>query len=189
MPIYTPNQIEYALRIVAEDFPPVGIQAFLIGGLAVNQYGYARSTLDVDFMVKETDQRVVHELMSRNGYVNRSVMDNVVFYRHESGGFRVDFLSIDEATHDILARRANLSDSFGFHLWVPHLEDLLATKIFSLSTGKTNREVKDLPDIAHLCLINDLDLEKVVKPLCEKYNALSVYEKIVRLLAGIVHDT
>ena len=189
MAMYTPNQIEYALRIVADEFPAAGIQAFLIGGLAVNQYGYARSTLDVDFMVNEADQSAIHQVMERNGYVNRTELDNVVFYKQESGGFRVDFLSIDEMTHNKMGARAKQVQTYGFQLWVPHLEDLLATKIFALSSGKSNRFAKDLPDIVYLCLVNDVDVESIVKPLCAKYDARHVYEKIVELFEGIANDS
>jgi hypothetical protein len=186
---YTSHQIEYALEIVADDFPPAGIKAFLIGGLAVNQYGYSRNTLDVDFMVSEKDQGTVYEVMVRRGYLNRRVMENVVFYHHESGGFRVDFLSVDAGTHTRLSRRAKLMEAYGFKLWVPDLEDLLATKVFALSSGKGKRIAKDLPDIAHLCLINNVDVKKVIKPLCDKYRAGKVYDDVILAMKEITDES
>ena len=186
---YIPHQIEYVLQIVSEEFPEAHVKAFLIGGLAVNQYGYARNTLDVDFMLKESDQAVIHPIMVAHGYINRRVMDNVVFYHHEKGGFRADFLSVDARTHELLSRRAKRVKAYGFELWMPHIEDLIAMKIFALSSGKAKRIGKDLPDIAHLCLIHDLDLEGVIKPLCEKYHALHVYNDIVELMEAIRHGT
>ena len=186
---YTPHQVEYALEIVAEDFPAAGIKAFLIGGLAVNQYGYSRNTLDVDFMVSEEDQGAVYDVMVRRGFINRRVMENVVFYHHEAGGFRVDFLSVDGGTHARLSLRAKRVDAYGFKLWVPDLEDLLATKVFALSSGKAKRRGKDLPDIAHLCLINNMDVEKVIKPLCEKYRAEQVYDDVILAMKEITDES
>lgn len=186
--MHTPHQIEYILDIVATQFPAKGIKAFLIGGLAVNHLGYSRNTLDVDFMVKESDQELVYAVMGQNGYINRRVMENVVFYHHESGGFRVDLLSVDDETHSTLGSRASLVEAYGFKLWLPHVEDLIATKLFALSSGKSKRVGKDLPDVAHLCLIHDIDVEQVLRPLCEKYGALDVYDDVVELMRELVSD-
>jgi hypothetical protein len=38
------------LEIAAESLPAAGVDCLLIGGFAVNHYGYSRNTLDVDFM-------------------------------------------------------------------------------------------------------------------------------------------
>lgn len=46
------------LETVAQLLDNKGIDALLIGGFAVNHYGYTRNTLDVDFMVAVND--IVH---------------------------------------------------------------------------------------------------------------------------------
>jgi len=43
------------LRAVAEALAKAGVPVLLIGGLAVNQYGYTRATVDVDFLLAADD--------------------------------------------------------------------------------------------------------------------------------------
>ena len=161
--------VDHILRIVATELPAVGVEALLIGGFAVNHYGYSRNTLDIDFMVKEGDQRAVREVMTRNGFVNRSETDNVVFYGHPGGGLRVDLLSVDVATFDKLMQNAETVLIGESRLRVPSLRDLLAMKVFALAQSASARWDKDLPDIAYLCVLNDLSLDDDVKPLCNRY--------------------
>ena len=177
-----PGSIDYVLSVVANAFPPVGLKAYLIGGMAVNLHGYARNTLDVDFMVKESDQAGVHHVMGEYGYINRTVFDNVVFYHHPSGGLRVDFLSVDSATFSKLGTGAELRDVGGYPLWVPSVLDVVAMKIFALSGGAALRLAKDLPDIAVLCRIHDLDMQTQIRPLCEKYGAPALTEDIAEYI-------
>jgi hypothetical protein len=173
-----PGSIDYVLDVVARAFPAAGLKAYLIGGMAVNLHGYARNTLDVDFMVKLSDQAGVRRVMEEHGYINRTLFDNVVFYHHPAGGLRVDFLSVDSATFSKLGEGAELRDVGGHLLWVPCVLDIVAMKIFALSGEAQGRHAKDLPDIAYLCRIHGMDLPTQIKPLCEKYGVPALVEKI-----------
>ena len=66
----------------------------------------------------------------------------------------------------------------GFAVKVPALKDLIAMKIFSLSSSPARRAGKDLPDIAYLITIHDLNLESDVRPLCDKLGSSQTYELI-----------
>ena len=173
-----PGSIDYVLSVVAHAFPQAELKAYLIGGMAVNFHGYARNTLDVDFMVKQSDQAGVRRVMEEYGYINRTVFDNVIFYQHPSGGLRVDFLSVDSTTFTKLGEGAELRDVGGYALWVPSVLDIVAMKVFALSGEAPGRRAKDLPDIAYLCRIHDLDMLTQIKPLCKKYGVPALVREI-----------
>lgn len=179
---------EQILRIASQDLPAAGVRPILIGGFAVNHYGYTRNTLDVDFMVPEESQTVVRDVMFRHGFMNRTEMDNVVFYRHPAGGMRVDFLTVDKATYDGLLVNAKSEMIGNAPILLPALGDLLAMKIFALAQGNMARKAKDLPDIAFLCVFNGVDLEETIKPLCEKYGCDSLFEEIRQNVEWIEHE-
>jgi len=49
------EQIDYVFETVSRDLPKAGVEFLMIGGHAVNHYGYTRATLDVDFMIAAED--------------------------------------------------------------------------------------------------------------------------------------
>ena len=66
----------------------------------------------------------------------------------------------------------------GHSLRVPSLRNLLAMKIFSLAQSPIRRADKDLPDIAYLAVLNDLDTERDLLPLCRQFGSEAIYRKI-----------
>lgn len=61
---------EKILQIVSRDLPAAGINCLLIGGFAVNHYGYTRNTLDIDFMVIADDEGRLRAIMKDHGLTN-----------------------------------------------------------------------------------------------------------------------
>ena len=45
------NSVLRALGLISRELPAAGVESLLVGGMAVNHYGYTRSTLDVDLMI------------------------------------------------------------------------------------------------------------------------------------------
>ena len=173
------------LSVVASKLPAAGIDCLLIGGFAVNYYGYSRNTLDVDFMILTDHTDAVRGIMTEAGFVNVSVHDNVVFFSAGHDRPRADFLRVNATTMQKLLARAVEVEIHGFTLMVPALTDLLAMKIFALSQNTPQRMGKDLPDIAFLSVINDLDPESVIRPLCDSFGSKETYELIMKHVEGI----
>lgn len=169
------SDVDTVLAIVATEMPKAGVHCLLIGGFAVNQYGYSRFTLDVDFMIVEDQADAVRTVMTHAGFTNISVHDNVVFFRQPGSTFRADFLRVDQETMRKLQAGAVKVRVRGHEVHVPALKDLLAMKIFALSQNTERRMGKDLPDIGYLTVINNLDLEADIRPLCERFGTARVY--------------
>ena len=170
--------LESILAIAAHQLPAAGVDCLLIGGFAVNYHGYTRNTLDVDFMIVAEQMDTVRRIMSQTGFTNITIEDNVTFFTSAHSSLRADFLRVDRETMGKLMANASCASVHGFELKVPALKDLLAMKIFALSQDVARRMGKDLPDIAYLSVLHNLDLTADLLPLCSRFGTPQVYELI-----------
>lgn len=178
----TPKRI---LQIVSRDLPAAGIDCLLIGGFAVNHYGYTRNTLDIDFMIIADQADRLRNIMRENGFTNIDVRNNVIFFSNPTGGPRVDFLTVDASTmHNLLVNAVEITFE-RVQVKLPCLKDLLAMKIFALAQNTACRMGKDLPDIAYLSVLNQIDPERDLKPLCDRFGTPEVYQLICNQMEGL----
>jgi len=98
--------LDEVLSLAATTLPAAGVSCLLIGGFAVNHYGYTRNTLDIDFMI-------------------------------------------------------------------------------ALAQAPERRTDKDLPDIAYLCVLNNVDVEREIQPLCQRYATDALYQQIQAKIKGL----
>jgi len=179
--------LDRILNIASHVLPDAGVNCMLIGGFAVNYYGYTRNTLDVDFMIIGDQLDLVKSIMLNAGFTNMTIGENASFFSAPDSNFRVDFLQVDMETMNKLQSNAVTASIHGYKINVPSLKDLLAMKIFSLSQQESRRLAKDLPDIAYLTVLNQLDLESDLRPLCNKYGTQNIYKQI-RLQVNLLND-
>lgn len=165
-------------KIITKHLPETGVDCLLIGGFAVNHYGYTRNTLDVDFMIIGDNAKTVRSIMRKEGFINIDERENVLFCSKPGGGPRIDFLKVDAGTMRRLQDNACEVKMYGVYVRLPCLLDLIAMKIFALTQNTERRMAKDLPDIAYLTMLNDLDLDVDIKPLCDRFGSPVVYEVI-----------
>ena len=174
-----------ALAVAARQLPAARIDCILIGGFAVNYYGYMRNTLDVDFMIVAQQFGGARQIMKQSGFTNITSNKNVTFFNTPGSPLRVDFLSVDGYTMRKLLVNAVIANVHGFRIKVPALRDLIAMKVFSLSQDVDRRLGKDLPDIAYLSVINNLDLESDIRPLCNRFGTHKIYDLIRRQVEAL----
>lgn len=182
------KNLDKILKIVSQKMPEAGIDCLLIGGFAVNHYGYTRNTLDVDFMIVAEQLDRVREIMSDAGFTNIEIRDNIAFFTAPEAGPRVDFLRVDSATMSKLLDNAVTISMRGNKVKVPSLKDLLAMKIFSFAQNTARRMGKDLPDIAYLSVLNKLATEEDLKPLCDKFGTSEIYKMIQNYIEGLIEQ-
>ena len=163
------SSLRAILELVFGDLAAAGVEGLLIGGFAVNYYGYTRNTLDVDFLVVADQIGPVEACMQRAGFINIERRENVHFFSHPASSWRVDFLKVAQETMRPLLQRAVKARVHEADVLLPSLPDLLAMKLHALANDPARRLGKDLPDIAWLCILNQLDAEQILRPLCKKY--------------------
>lgn len=161
---------------VSRELPAAGVEFLMIGGHAVNHYGYTRATMDVDFMVASDAMGSVREVMKSAGFTNVSEGENVIFFHHPDSHVRVDFLPVDSETMTKLQKGAVEVDYGDFPLCVPSLLDLISMKLFAMKNPK--RKERDGSDIVHLMIENKLDSERDLKPLCDLFATDAMYESL-----------
>lgn len=183
------SDADRVFNVVCQRLPELGVAVLLVGGHAVNYYGFVRATQDIDFMVTDVDEPLLGQVMREAGFTNVAVYENVIFFSRPGSTLRVDFLKVDAETMEKLMARAVSVEYFGGHrVKVPALRDLLAMKLFALKVGTRGRKERDLLDIAHLVLENDLDVERDLKPLCEEFATKAIYSEICERIEALRED-
>lgn len=182
------SDFQHILSVVSRNLVDAGIDCLLIGGFAVNYYGYTRNTLDLDFMIVGNQVESVRKTMVKAGFSNVSIHENVVFFSSGENKPRADFLQVSADTMKKLLTNAVEAQIHGCKLRIPSLKDLLAMKVFSLSQNRNQRMGKDLPDIAYLTIINDLDVKADIKPICNLFGTQEIYELICRHIEGLTNE-
>jgi predicted nucleotidyltransferase len=182
------SDFQHILSVASRNLADSGIDCLLIGGFAVNYYGYTRNTLDVDFMIVADQVDTIRKTMVEAGFSNVSIHENVVSFSSGENKPRADFLQVSADTMKKLLTNAVEVQIHGYKLSIPSLKDLLAMKVFSLSQNLNQRMGKDLPDIAYLTVINDLDVKADIQPLCNRFGTQEIYELICRQIEGLTHE-
>ena len=172
------EQINFVFDTVSRRLPEAGIRFLMIGGHAVNHYGYTRATMDVDFMITAGDVPAVRAVMQSAGFSNFSEGGTVIFFSLPESSTRVDFLPVDSETMQQLLDGAVEVNYGGARLNVPCLNDLLAMKLFALKSGNPRRRERDFSDVVQLMISNGLDVKADLKPLCERFAPGGLYNEL-----------
>ncbi len=170
---------EDAMEIIARQLPRAGVSFLLIGGHAVNHYGYTRATLDIDFMIATDAAPTVRRILTEAGFTNVAEHKTVLFFSKPDSSLRIDFLRVDSDTMQTLLKNATEIEYFGRPcIKVPQLRDLLAMKFHALAHGSVARRDRDLPDIVTLALLHHYDPDIDLKPLCDRYGSPEIFSLV-----------
>jgi len=180
------GDLQAVFDMVANALPAAGVECLLVGGFAVNHYGYTRSTLDVDLMIVAEQKDSVRRAMIQAGFTNVAAHECVTFYNRPGSPLRVDFLNTDTATMARMLEGSTWAEFYGRSVRVPALMDLLAMKLFALSQAPGKRMDKDLPDIAWLAIVNGLDAERDLRPLALRFADDNVYQRVLEKIEAVL---
>lgn len=154
----------------------------IVGGLAVNFYGYSRDTADLDLLIAQGARGRWLEVLSELGYT--IYKDREVFVQlspPREGAWPVDLMLVREPTFRQIHATGVKTEMFGAEVLVPTLDHLLALKLHALVYGHVERYLKDYLDVENLIRVNrvDLDSEKI-RQLFAKHGTMDLYEKMCR---------
>jgi predicted nucleotidyltransferase len=162
------------------------LRFLVIGGLAVNHFGFSRDTGDLDFFVSQNDRAGWMKMLSDFGYTNYQDGGNFIQYSPpEQNAWPVDLMLVQEKTFAPIFDASQDADLFGVKTRVPSLEHLIALKLHALKNTRMRRFLKDFLDVENLIRINRLDIKSGnIRELFVKYGTMELYEKISRSLAN-----
>jgi predicted nucleotidyltransferase len=157
------------------------LEFIVIGGLAVNFYGYSRDTADLDLLICRTARADWVQLFSELGYVMRRDAETFIqFGPPKHAEWPVDLMVVREPTFAPMMTESREVEIYGAHLRMPSLEHLIALKLHALKYTHTHRFMKDFQDVEGLVMVNRLDLKaERIRQMFLKYGNLDLYEKIV----------
>lgn len=168
--------------IIAEACGKTKASIILIGGYAVGLRGYQRATLDIDFMITDTDYEKLKPAICTAGY--REVVRTSVAAKLRAGSenlFDIDFMFVEAETFLGIQKESKAETCQGARFLVPKPDHLIALKLHAIKQQPVIRELKDLNDIVELIKANRLNSSSEnFKSLCLKFGTPELYGKILR---------
>jgi len=137
-----------------------GLAVLVIGGHAVNAYGYSRTTVDVDFLVAvETfpNWRTVFESVGYHWIGQTETFARLDPPVTDPPSLPVDVMLVSPETFSKLYAERNLLDFGGSLLPVPKPLHLVALKLHAMLNPERFKKGRDLPDILNLISICQID--------------------------------
>ena len=158
----------------------------VIGGLAVNLYGYSRDTADLDLLILQKSRAQWLALFASLNYsVDNEKGAFIQLSPPKQGAWPVDLMMVQEPTFRSMLDSGKTVEMYGERMLIPSLEHLIALKLHALKHTHLGRYLKDFLDVENLIRINHLDLRSdSIRQLFTKYGTMELYEKISRSLAG-----
>jgi len=173
------------LRAIVDEAAQNHLPFIIIGGTAVNAFGHARMTLDLDLVIPRSDVELWSSLLGKLGY--RRVPGQILFAQFAppfEGMWPVDLMLVNEETFARLSAEACEKVINGIAVKVPSPLHLIAMKLHALRHGKPEREAKDLTDVFELIHLSNVDVNgDVFRALCEKFGTKELYERIRRAIS------
>ena len=172
------------LAAIANEATEARLGFVIIGGLAVNSYGHARTTFDADFLIPRRDLGAWKSLLERFGYALRHEQETFVqFTPPLKGMWPIDLMLVNDRTFGKLAGEARLLQIAGRPMPVPAPLHLIALKLHALKHGPVTRKDTDLPDIVELVRLQGIDVESAAfANICEAYGTKELRHEIQKRL-------
>lgn len=166
------------LETIFGEFERESIRYVVIGGLAMQAWGYSRFTRDVDLAVDRNEQDRVVAFAESLGYETLHRSDGYSNHLHEDRDWgRVDFMYVDPETAARLFSAATIKSIVGeISAPVPSAEHLLAMKALAMKNSP-QRVLVDSPDVQFLLRVPGIDRSSV-RDYFARHGLLELFDAI-----------
>jgi predicted nucleotidyltransferase len=158
------------------------LEFMVIGGHAVNAYGYSRTTLDLDILVPKPAIEIWKAHVLSLGFTVHYEASN--FFQctpPNESSWPLDFMLVTEETFAKLLKDAVGTTIQNVRVKVPSILHLIALKLHVLKQGLTHRMFRDMDDVLNLIQINQIDVRSDnFREICHRYGTVELYEYILR---------
>jgi len=135
-----------------------GLDFLLIGGHAVNAYGYIRMTVDLDLPARESQRASWRELLEQFKYQSHAEATAFTqFVSRVSGEAPVDMMFVFDETWAKLRAEAVSKPSGQVEVLLPSAPHLVALKLFAAKSPTRRSPGKDWTDIEEIIRRHKLD--------------------------------
>lgn len=152
------------------------LEYLLIGGFAVSYWSTPRFTADVDYVVAASSFEKAKEAAGHIGYRLEYLHPKgsfAHFSNAEAGGFRIDFMIVDESTWRKLksdAAEADIGGTYAFPIVSPL--HLVAMKLHAARQSDRADIFKDLNDAAEILVAQNLTFKELENAdILDKYGS------------------
>ena len=158
------------------------LEFILIGGHAVNARGYARTTLDFDFLIAADDLPAWRALLAQLGYALIHQVEAFAQFQPEAGdGFRIDLMLVDSPTYTKIAAGSDLLPYGDREIGVAGVLHLIALKLHATRTWTRAVPGKDYYDILNLIRIHGVDTgASEFREILDRYASATIRERLLR---------
>ena len=158
-----------------------GLSFLVVGGIAVQHYGYSRATMDIDLMMVVPDDFAFVDKLRADGFTYYSIAPMAIFAKKADWSQRVDFIKADEGTFSKLMAEAVGVRIYDAEVKMPSLRHLIAMKFHAYKQGGARR-IKDFNDIVWLSVLNGLDPERDLHGTALRYADEDIYREIEKAI-------
>jgi hypothetical protein len=155
----------------------------VIGGHAVAAYGFARTTEDLDFLIRKSERAQWSALLQGSGY--SLAHDGGSFLQFTSSAVEdwdIDLMLTEDGTFQKILDDSKPATLCGAAVQIPALDHLLALKLHALKNSQTRRFLKDFGDVCNLIQANKVDVRSAqFKKLALKFGNHELYDEILSL--------
>jgi len=155
------------------------MELLLIGGYALQAYGVARQTMDVDCLVAQKDSDRLDAGLRSAGYESAGKTENFHRYRSELIYLMdVDVLYVDSETMSKLLKDALKFCLHDEEFRVPSIINFIALKLHGIRNDPS-REARDISDIIEVLRVNKTEVSRQqLEDVCRRYGPEGVFTKL-----------
>ncbi len=166
-------------HLLIDFFEREGIDYALIGAFALQAYGYMRATQDVDFIVRDEDQKKIIGNLESLGFETLYSSPGYSNHVHSLPSLgRIDFVYAKGKTaEDIFTQTRNILSLGDITIPVVRPEHLVALKVFAMKNDP-KRALREMADIEYLLGLAEIEME-TAKKYFGKYGQMERFYDII----------
>jgi len=175
-----------SIRVISQKAAEQKLPFLLIGGYAVMAHGFARSTYDLDFLIRKNQTDDWRQLLERLGFKIHFAGPTFLQFDPPPGErLPLDVMFVNDETFNQMQADAKRIEAEGSTTNVVSLHHLIALKCHAIRHGNPHRALKDIEDLVQLAKINKLDLnEPSLRDIILKHGTAELYEKLKHECGG-----
>ncbi|MGA2241075.1 MAG: nucleotidyl transferase AbiEii/AbiGii toxin family protein [Verrucomicrobiota bacterium] len=175
------------IRIISQKANEQQLPFLLIGGYAVMAHGFARSTYDLDFLIRKNQTEDWRRLLEGLGFKIHFTGPTFVQFEPPAGEkLPLDVMLVSDETFVRMQAEAKRIEADGVATSIVSLPHLIALKCHAICQGKPHRAMKDIEDLVQLARLNKLDLnDPSLRDIILKHGNKELYETLKRDCGGI----